>query len=485
MTWGARRVFWISSLFLLLAAPVFRGNAQEKHAEQWQADGIAAALADPLPSVKVRALQQIREFEEFQGIPSSQIVPFLKDSDSDVRFLATRALDAMRAKEHAEKIADLLNNQNESELVRAAAAQALARMWANDPKKIAKLLNNPDSMIHHEAEATLQVMQAKKQPGEAAKLQGKILTEDEAKLIVTKLDSQISFERSAAELWLSEIRVKDQPRNVARLLEAQTGKIIKQLSKPYVDIETSRTVGALEAFAPFSPSTLPSLAEAYYFNHAKQGEIRFLCYYLTGGSRPVKLILQRTLLEGDQSDQKPKPFASVEEAREALQAFHEVLPPQFVDSEFATKANKQILQIARDWRRKWSPEDRELLLSLSQQMSEESGAALRGLVEIPWWQTALSKFWKIIAVQLVFWVLLLYFYPTSTQVQAFFFWNRWARKFFGLGYVDLCLTWIPFLRNRLLAPFRQELLADANLQDQNLKDYFEDIEVQDGEKRRT
>src|SRR5215467_1035187 len=67
-------------------------------------------------------------------------------------------------------------------------------------------------------------------------------------------------------------------------------------------------------------------------------------------------------------------------------------------------------------------------------------------------------------------ILLLRLYPTSTKVQAFFFWNRWARKFFGLGYVDLCLTWIPFLRNRLLAPFKEELLADAQIGDKNLED---------------
>jgi hypothetical protein len=115
-------------------------------------------------------------------------------------------------------------------------------------------------------------------------------------------------------------------------------------------------------------------------------------------------------------------------------------------------------------------------------MSEDSGVRLLEVIEVPWWQTAFARLWKIIAVQAVFWILLLYFYPKSTQVQAFFFWNRWARKFFGLGYVDLCLTWIPLLRSRLLSPFKDELLADARVDEKTLNDYFEDIQVQEGER---
>ena len=64
---------------------------------------------------------------------------------------------------------------------------------------------------------------------------------------------------------------------------------------------------------------------------------------------------------------------------------------------------------------------------------------------------------------------------------AFFFWNRWARKFVGLGYVDFCLTWIPSLRHRLLAPFRDELIADARISEENLNDYSSNIQVRRGD----
>jgi hypothetical protein len=111
-------------------------------------------------------------------------------------------------------------------------------------------------------------------------------------------------------------------------------------------------------------------------------------------------------------------------------------------------------------------------------MDKNSAVALDAIVQTPWWRKHLDILWKVIAGHLFFWILLVYVYPRSTQVQAFFFSDAWARRFLGLYYVDLLLTYTPFLRNRLLAPFREELIADARTGDDNLKQYFEDIEVQ-------
>ncbi|PSN15283.1 hypothetical protein C7293_07990 [filamentous cyanobacterium CCT1] len=63
----------------------------------------------------------------------------------------------------------------------------------------------------------------------------------------------------------------------------------------------------------------------------------------------------------------------------------------------------------------------------------------------------------------LFWLALVAIYPTSPQVQAIFFWNPRVRKLFGLGYVELALTWVPWLRAKLFAPFRANLLAEADL----------------------
>ena len=68
-------------------------------------------------------------------------------------------------------------------------------------------------------------------------------------------------------------------------------------------------------------------------------------------------------------------------------------------------------------------------------------------------------------------------YPTSPQIQAIFFWNPWVRRITGLVYVGFLLTWVPFLRKRLFAPFTVSLLADANLKSFKPDDYFPDSKV--------
>ena len=77
----------------------------------------------------------------------------------------------------------------------------------------------------------------------------------------------------------------------------------------------------------------------------------------------------------------------------------------------------------------------------------------------------------------LFWLGLVALYPRSPQVQALFFWNPRVRKIFGLGYVGLALTWTPFLRTKLFAPFRANLLAEANLEEADLQQYFPGSDV--------
>jgi hypothetical protein len=81
------------------------------------------------------------------------------------------------------------------------------------------------------------------------------------------------------------------------------------------------------------------------------------------------------------------------------------------------------------------------------------------------------------SAHLVFWLLLIFFYPISPRVRAIFFWNPWVRRIVGLGYIGLALTWIPFLQKKLLQPFKIAMLSDADLDsfDDNL--YFDDIEI--------
>jgi hypothetical protein len=82
-------------------------------------------------------------------------------------------------------------------------------------------------------------------------------------------------------------------------------------------------------------------------------------------------------------------------------------------------------------------------------------------------------------VQIAFWFALIVVYPRSRMVQAIFFWNPWVRRILGFGYVGFVLTWVPFLRRRLLAPFRDSLLADARLPRFSEAAYYADSKVRD------
>ena len=77
----------------------------------------------------------------------------------------------------------------------------------------------------------------------------------------------------------------------------------------------------------------------------------------------------------------------------------------------------------------------------------------------------------------LFWLGLVALYPTSPQVQAIFFWNPRVRKIFGLYYVEVALTWVPWLRAKLFAPFRANLLAEADLGEIGEAFYFAGSDV--------
>ncbi|MDM8559013.1 ABC transporter substrate-binding protein [Candidatus Parabeggiatoa sp. HSG14] len=88
--------------------------------------------------------------------------------------------------------------------------------------------------------------------------------------------------------------------------------------------------------------------------------------------------------------------------------------------------------------------------------------------------TTVLQMWLI---HLAFWIILIFVYPYSPQIQAIFFWNPYIRRIMGLGYVNFALTWVPYLRRKLLKPFQPSLLADAALGNFGKEVYFENAEV--------
>ena len=76
------------------------------------------------------------------------------------------------------------------------------------------------------------------------------------------------------------------------------------------------------------------------------------------------------------------------------------------------------------------------------------------------------------------WIGLIFAYPKSRRIQAFFFWNKHVRSVLGCGYVGPLISSVAPLRQRLFAPFKDSLLADAKLNFFEPQSYFADSRVQ-------
>ncbi len=116
----------------------------------------------------------------------------------------------------------------------------------------------------------------------------------------------------------------------------------------------------------------------------------------------------------------------------------------------------------------WSSEQKstveELLTDFKESHStheNELAAHLKGeeIAPVSLWLTRGVVAWTLA------WAVFLVAFPWSRIVQSIFFWNPRARKLLSLWFVPLLLLIVPPLRRRLLAPFRDDLVAAARLED--------------------
>ncbi|WP_287356275.1 hypothetical protein [Moorena sp. SIO3B2] len=123
---------------------------------------------------------------------------------------------------------------------------------------------------------------------------------------------------------------------------------------------------------------------------------------------------------------------------------------------------------------KWEQADMELLKqhhdnlkSIDSQLAAAVNAQIIALERQHWFLIG----FKIWLIHLSGWLFVIIIYPRSSQVQALI-WDWKFRTIVGLGYISVALTWIPWLRYRLLAPFREVLVADASLDSFDPQAYF-------------
>jgi hypothetical protein len=122
----------------------------------------------------------------------------------------------------------------------------------------------------------------------------------------------------------------------------------------------------------------------------------------------------------------------------------------------------RILYILR--KASWSRSDLEALREVKKLLEEGNldASFLQNLIDqLELWQKAIHFITSgiyFLAAHVVFWAGLIFLYPRFRWVQAFFFWNPWVRTITGLVYVPWLITLLPFLRRRLLSPFRDNLV---------------------------
>ncbi|MEM9768389.1 MAG: HEAT repeat domain-containing protein, partial [Cyanobacteria bacterium P01_D01_bin.71] len=402
------------------------------------------------------------------------------DEDSDVRSAAARALGAMgeAAAAQAPKLGALIANADEDSDVRSAAARALGAMGeaaaAQAPKLFALIANaDEDSRVRSEAARALGAM------GEAAAAQVPKL----AALMVD--DSQKDFIRYQAVRSLSQIGGDEVGDEVAKLKQLLADQWRQDSFSEELSVIAAKALSQLEPsiLGSLKNDVLIHLLNAVSLNNFQADFFRFTAYYLSDGDEDA-LTLIRWLGVRDEDYLPDAAQLSHKEAKAILRVFADAWPAEMTGlSKLDDEWPRQISSIVKAISAKpigWNPGDLPLLRKHYQNLkvigSNQADAIANEIAALEWWRGILigRDVWIVHAL---FWLILVFIYPISPQVQAIFFWNPWMRRIFGAGYVGFALTWIPFLRARLFAPFQDSLLANAGLAGFTPAAYFPDSTV--------
>ncbi len=251
------------------------------------------------------------------------------------------------------------------------------------------------------------------------------------------------------------------------------GSLFSQLSRdpsPADEISQKVSTAIIKLGGLKLPDSLP-IVNAIYGNTPALQKGRFLVKVTTLGDKDTVTLLNWV--------GKPKPKTTPQklthdEAKNTLKIFQTTWDASTDFPELRTDLATQIREVANNRKITWQADDILLLTGLATALktggytSADIDNAIQSIALYKWATTI----GQVILTHIAFWIALIFFYPKSPQIQAIFFWNPWVRNIAGLGYVSFLLTWIPFLRDRLLAPFRTSLLADANLLNQDPNTHY-------------
>jgi HEAT repeat protein len=380
------------------------------------------------------------------------IFDFLKDEKTNASMRVSIALELGRlgdvAKLYVKDLLDILKDEKVDASVRGSAAEVLGNLGdAAKPhvKDILEFLKDEkiDSYMRGSAAEALANL------GNAAKPYVKDLV---GILKNEKIDASVRARVADALSNFGSDTAKPYMRDCAKLL----GNLFLQLSNQNVYITIHKLGGLTLA------DSLP-IVNAIYGHTPTLQRGRFLIKVTTKGDKDTVTLLNWV----GKPKTTPKKLTH-DEARTTLKIFQTAWDASADLPELRADLATQTREITNNRHITWQADDIPLLTGLATALktsgytSADLDNAIQSIALYKWGTTI----GKTILAHLVFWIGLIFFYPKSPQIQAIFFWNPWVRNIAGLGYVSFLLTWIPFLRDRLLSPFRTSLLADANLLNQ-------------------
>lgn len=441
-------------------------------------------LDDPNSTVReatVEALSVLREISKEQIVG---LIELLRDPHSSVREAIAKALakSGSAAKELRPQLIELLSDPDPD--VRKKAAQILGGLGVVAPQQVsqlAKLLSDPDSSVREAITETLGNL------GLVAKNQTPRLLEAQ------RHDPALSV-RSAAAIALSKlgeplkdklgyvIPVTQSPPTVLRLTfvpdtlnKTEISKLIALLRDPF---EKKAASEALIKKGPLSMKLILEVLNVSYEDSFRLSEVRFLAHFLGGGNPDIETL---TAWIGEPIT---RPTAAIGQnhdlAVKTLHVFKQAWPSSEPFPKLRRDLETQIATVAQKGH--WKADDLPLLKTHAtnlEAVGSTHAAAVRQVIASVEATDYVLTIAKIALGHVLFWLALITVYPLSRIVQAIFFWNPWVRRFTGLGYVGFALTWVPFLRTKLFAPFKPSLVADAALDAFDEAAYFPDSVVKE------
>ncbi|NEQ82580.1 MAG: HEAT repeat domain-containing protein, partial [Moorea sp. SIO2I5] len=423
-----------------------------------------------------------------------QILPLLTHSDSYVRYSAAYALGKMgaAASEYAPKIAKLLTDSDIN--VRYSAAEALGKMRAAASEvapQILPLLTDSDWNVRYSAVFALDQIGAV--PSEYAPQILPLLTDSDWNVRANVAYALALMGVATSEITLEILElltdsdhyslVRGAPNTAASALGhmgAAPSEYAPQILELLTDSDSyvrDNAAKALEKMRPLEVTNFLSVLNQVYWYQREAPSLRFLAYFLSGGEKDSLRLIHWLGSPEQYPHENEDQAINHQEGVKVLNLFANI----WEDSQDLPKLRKDLeRQIAEVVNKvNWKQTDMDLLKqhyknlkSIDSQLAAAVNAQIIALEGKHWFLIG----FKVWLVHVSGWLLLIIIYPRSLQVQALI-WDWKFRTIVGLGYISIALTWIPWLRYRLLAPFRQVLVADASLDSFDPQAYFPDSHV--------